>query len=68
MARVVITKYLYAHTNEDALRIAREARMNGSRSEIITEEEYNARYFPRQDQMDLSKWAAENGVAYISSL
>lgn len=68
MPRVVITKYVYAHTNEDALRIAREARMNGCRSEIITEEEYNERYFPRQNQMDLSKWAAENSVAYVPSL
>ena len=67
MPRVIITQYLYAHTNEDALAIARQARMEGRRSEIITNDEYMTKYHNNQMQ-NLIEWAEKNGVEFKPSI
>jgi negative regulator of sigma E activity len=68
MPRVVITQYTYAHTNEDALEIARKARLDGKRSEIITDEKYTSLIAGHFQMQDLRKWAEFNKVPYKPSI
>lgn len=68
MPRVIIIQYVYAHTDEDALKVARHARMMGKRSEIITDDEYATDHKHNSPMQDLMDWANKAGVDFQPSL
>lgn len=63
MPRVIITQFVFAHSNEDALQIAREAREKGKRSYILSDEEYQE-FHPLISMQDLTHWADDNNIPF----